>query len=169
MVTSDLIPHRTWDEALMTEGCRLLLEDLPLASDAPGGMVEYRHSLTISFFFKFYMAVLHKLSPQSIPAAVQSVVRPYHRPHTRGTQGFQMVPDAQASGDMVGRPMMHQSAIKQATGEARCVLCGYGMCLCVCVCVCVCVVCVCVLCVCVCVCVCMCMCVHVCVYICFLR
>ena len=154
----------------MTEGCRLLLEDLPLASDAPGGMVEYRHSLTISFFFKFYMAVLHKLSPQSIPAAVQSVVRPYHRPHTRGTQGFQMVPDAQASVDMVGRPMMHQSAIKQATGEARCVhiVCCVVM-GCVYVCVCVCVLCVCVCVVCVRVCVCMCMCVHVCVSICFLR
>ncbi|KAL5482077.1 hypothetical protein EMCRGX_G022358 [Ephydatia muelleri] len=117
--TQQMMVGRTWDEAMMVDACKLLLEDLPLAPGAPGGMGEYRHSLVTSFFFKFYMAVLHKLSPQTIPAGVQSVIQPYHRPHTRGTQGFQMVPDTQVPSDMVGRPMMHQSALKQATGEAR--------------------------------------------------
>ena len=160
---------------MMADACKLLLEDLPLAPGAPGGMGEYRHSLVTSFFFKFYMAVLHKLSPQTIPAGVQSVIQPYHRPHTRGTQGFQMVPDTQVPSDMVGRPMMHQSALKQATGEARCVCARAGVCMCAYVCVCVhmCVyVCV-YVCVCICVCcvyvvcmLCVCMCVYMCVCVC---
>ena len=34
------------------------------------------------------------------------------------TQGFQRVPKDQSQTDKIGRPMMHLSAIQQATGEA---------------------------------------------------
>ena len=39
-----------------------LLEALPLDDSAPGGMIEYRKALTLSFFFKFYMMVNRDLS-----------------------------------------------------------------------------------------------------------
>lgn len=41
--------------------CAGLAEELHLAPDAPGGMVEFRRTLTLSFFFKFYLTVLQKL------------------------------------------------------------------------------------------------------------
>lgn len=41
--------------------CRELAEELRLEPDAPGGMVDFRRTLTLSFFFKFYLTVLQKL------------------------------------------------------------------------------------------------------------
>lgn len=41
-----------------------LAEELQLSPDAPGGMVEFRRTLTLSFFFKFYLTVLQKLGRQ---------------------------------------------------------------------------------------------------------
>lgn len=40
---------------------QLLLGEFPLRSDVPGGMPEYRRSLTISFFFKFFWCVKSQL------------------------------------------------------------------------------------------------------------
>ena len=45
--------------------CAGLAEELSLAPDAPGGMVEFRRTLTLSFFFKFYLTVLQKLGIQN--------------------------------------------------------------------------------------------------------
>ncbi len=42
---------------MLQEAMKLLLEEFPLPSDVPGGMPEYRRSLTSSFFFKFYWTV----------------------------------------------------------------------------------------------------------------
>ena len=70
---------RPWCESTLNEACRLLLEDLPLAPDAPGGMAEYRLSLVTSFFFKFYLSVLSRVSAQPLPPEVASVPRLYTR------------------------------------------------------------------------------------------
>lgn len=53
--------YRPWNEELLQDAVRLLLEEFPLASDVPGGMPEYRRSLTISFFFKFFWSVKSQL------------------------------------------------------------------------------------------------------------
>lgn len=54
---------RPWDLQLLEEACQALLGDtsLPSASPSPGGQVEYRRTLVISFFFKFYLEVLQAL------------------------------------------------------------------------------------------------------------
>uniref|UniRef100_A0A673L3J5 Aldehyde oxidase 3-like n=1 Tax=Sinocyclocheilus rhinocerous TaxID=307959 RepID=A0A673L3J5_9TELE len=54
---------------------------------------EYRSTLVLSFFFKFYMQVLLELQQK-------------------------LVPETQSSSDPVGRPNVHQAALQQATGEA---------------------------------------------------
>ncbi|MEJ1271923.1 xanthine dehydrogenase [Cricetulus griseus] len=84
---------RCWDEEMLTEACRMVLEEISLPVSAPGGMVEYRRTLTISFLFKFYLDVLKQLKMRGID--------PQQPPQ-----------------DPVGRPIMHQSGIKHATGEA---------------------------------------------------
>ena len=48
---------RCWDDEMLQKAMTLLLEEFPLASDVPGGMPEYRRSLIVSFFFKFYWTV----------------------------------------------------------------------------------------------------------------
>ena len=110
---------RPWCETTLQEACQLLLSDLPLASNAPGGMPEYRCSLVTSFFFKFYLTVLSQLEGEGIPNEVISVTQPFKRDVARSTQGFQKVSTEQSTDDTIGRPVMHLSALKQAPGEAR--------------------------------------------------
>ena len=42
---------------MLSLACKQLLTELPLAGGTPGGMEAYRCSLTVSFFFKFYLAI----------------------------------------------------------------------------------------------------------------
>lgn len=56
--------NSTWNEELLNKACELLTSDLPLDPGSPGGTTEYRRSLTVSFFFKFYLTVKQKLQQQ---------------------------------------------------------------------------------------------------------
>ena len=114
-----MFPSRPWCESTFQEACQLLLSDLPLASNAPGGMPEYRCSLVTSFFFKFYLTVLSQLKGENVSNGFVSITQPFKRDVARSTQGFQMVSPQQSADDTVGRPLMHLSALQQATGEAR--------------------------------------------------
>ena len=112
---------RQWNEAMLNEVCSLLLEELSLPPNVPGGMPEYRQSLVTSFFFKFYLLV------SCLPSGGSPCLRSLLVRHSCTTgkwqracaQGFRSVPEAQINYDFVGRPMMHLSALKQASGEAR--------------------------------------------------
>lgn len=57
---------RSWNEELLQDVCAGLAEELHLAPNAPGGMVEFRRTLTLSFFFKFYLTVLQKLGKANL-------------------------------------------------------------------------------------------------------
>lgn len=59
---SPLFLCRDWNEKLLQDACRLLAGEMDLSASAPGGMVDFRRTLTLSFFFKFYLTVLQKLS-----------------------------------------------------------------------------------------------------------
>uniref|UniRef100_A0A8C8A1D0 xanthine dehydrogenase n=1 Tax=Oryzias sinensis TaxID=183150 RepID=A0A8C8A1D0_9TELE len=110
-----------WGEELLQEACSSLAEEMNLDPSAPGGMVTYRRTLTLSLFYKFYLRVLQKLHLQvSSPISVKILVHPeiYNPTTPSSVQVYQAVPKGQSQDDVVGRPMMHVSAIKQATGEA---------------------------------------------------
>ncbi|XP_064622237.1 xanthine dehydrogenase/oxidase-like [Lineus longissimus] len=114
---------RTWNEDLIPVMCQCLAEDLPLRPDAPGGSVSYRRTLTTSFFFKFYLAVQSQLikkgiSEVSIPETYLSATSDCTRLPTKGTQVYEEVLPGQSVTDSCGRPMVHKSAFKQASGEA---------------------------------------------------
>ncbi|XP_077989770.1 xanthine dehydrogenase/oxidase-like [Glandiceps talaboti] len=122
--TMDALIGRKWNDGLIDSVCEHLAEDLPLSPSAPGGMIEYRRTLTASFFFKFYLSVLDKLNAKevaeaSVPSSFRSSLSGIQKDSIRSTQMYQEVAPGQPVDDAVGRPMVHSSAFKQATGEAR--------------------------------------------------
>ncbi|GCC33141.1 aldehyde oxidase 1-like isoform X2 [Chiloscyllium punctatum] len=121
------LTNRSWDENLLRQTCELLLDDISLPDSAPGGSVQFRRTLTISFFYKFYLQVWQRLQQllgkedpfgANIPERLCSATIPFSIELPRGFQSFQKVFSDQFSGDGVGQPVMHLSAIKHATGEA---------------------------------------------------
>ncbi|XP_043934179.1 aldehyde oxidase 1-like [Protopterus annectens] len=121
--TCQELAGRSFDEEMLKAACTLVLDEISLPATAPGGMVEFRRTLIISFLFKFYLQILHKLqemglSSSVIPEEYSSAVEDLPRNMPKTLQMFQEVAAGQLSQDLVGRPIMHQSALIHATGEA---------------------------------------------------
>nr|XP_055201142.1 aldehyde oxidase 4-like isoform X2 [Nyctereutes procyonoides] len=115
---------RQWDDQMLSDACRLVLDEIDIPPTAGGGVVEYRRTLIISLLFKFYLKVrrgLNKMDPQKfpdIPEKFMSALEDFPIKTPQGTQLFQCVDPYQPPQDPIGHPVMHQSAIKHATGEA---------------------------------------------------
>uniref|UniRef100_A0A9L0JIZ8 aldehyde oxidase n=1 Tax=Equus asinus TaxID=9793 RepID=A0A9L0JIZ8_EQUAS len=126
---------RHWNEPMLDEACRLLLDEVSLPGGAPGGSVEFKRTLVVSFFFKFYLEVLQELKkPGKLLSVPVSALDGRHFPEIsdrflsaledfpatvpQGVQRYQSVDSHQALQDPVGRPIMHLSGLKHATGEA---------------------------------------------------
>lgn len=123
--TGQKLKGRNWeDKSLVEDACRLLLDDLPLSPSAPGGGAAYRHSLCLSFFFKFHLQVKRDLTNRNIltepiPDNLSCAELDIPRGSTfKSSQFFEMVPKSQHEWDAVGRPIPHAAAEKQVTGEA---------------------------------------------------
>jgi len=63
---------KPWNNETLQEVYPLLLRDLPLDPNAPGGMVDYRRSLALSFFFKFFNYVCSQI--ESLAASLTNEV-----------------------------------------------------------------------------------------------
>ncbi|XP_043851338.1 aldehyde oxidase 3-like isoform X1 [Dromiciops gliroides] len=114
---------RAWNEEMLDEACRLVLDEVTIPGSSSGGMVEYKRTLMISFLFKFYLEVLQELNVRDprypdVPNKFQSVLEDFPLTAPCGTQAYECVDSHQPPQDPVGRPVMHQSGIKHATGEA---------------------------------------------------
>ncbi|XP_075392187.1 xanthine dehydrogenase/oxidase [Tenrec ecaudatus] len=116
---------KLWNEELLQDVCAGLAEELHLPPDAPGGMVEFRRTLTLSFFFKFYLTVLQKLGKKDLgdkcsqlDPTFASATLLFQKDPPANVQLFQEVPKGQSMEDMVGRPLPHLAATMQASGEA---------------------------------------------------
>ncbi|XP_064182719.1 aldehyde oxidase 6 isoform X2 [Anguilla rostrata] len=114
---------RPWNEETLNRAYRLLLDEIALPPSAPGGKVEFRRSLTLSFLFKFNLEMRKQLQEMDAMlddsvGEVSSAVRPLPKELQLSLQKFQDVSLGQLDQDPVGRPIMHRSAISHATGEA---------------------------------------------------
>ncbi|XP_061464041.1 aldehyde oxidase 3-like isoform X2 [Rhineura floridana] len=122
--TCQLLIGRNWNEQMLNDACRLILEEIILSPSAPGGKVEYRRTLLVSFFFRFYLEVLQGLKNMypsmypDLPKEYASVLGEFHDKPPQGMQTYQDVDPHQPPQDPVGRPIMLQSGMKHATGEA---------------------------------------------------
>ncbi|KAK8962999.1 Xanthine dehydrogenase [Platanthera guangdongensis] len=118
--TENFLMGKTWDKELLQETLKILKDDVPLSGDAPGGMVEFRKSLTLSFFFKFFLWVTQQMNEngfhkERLDPSHLSAIQPYSRPCSSGSQKYEITPQ----GTAVGLPFIHQSAKLQVSGKAE--------------------------------------------------
>uniref|UniRef100_A0A669Q4L3 FAD-binding PCMH-type domain-containing protein n=1 Tax=Phasianus colchicus TaxID=9054 RepID=A0A669Q4L3_PHACC len=118
---------RQWNDQMLSEACKLVLEEISLPPSASGGKVEYRRTLLVSFLFRFYLEVLHGLHQMypfryaELSQDKMSALGVLQSGVPQGVQVYQVrfdVDPGQSPQDPVGRPIMHQSGIKHTTGEA---------------------------------------------------
>ncbi|XP_073407554.1 aldehyde oxidase-like isoform X2 [Dendrobates tinctorius] len=119
---------RQWNEETLGEACRFILDEISLTPSAPGGKVEYRRTLTVSFLFKFYLEVLQALNSEYSVKGHISPVDIAQRNNVKSTvmqnttlksmQKYQDITAHQPTQDAVGRPVMHHAAMMQVSGEA---------------------------------------------------
>nr|XP_033800981.1 aldehyde oxidase 1-like isoform X2 [Geotrypetes seraphini] len=115
---------RQWNQNMLDIACKDILDEVTLPGSAEGGKVEYRKTLIISFMFKFYLKVLQELKKMNLPSVHEmpanyiSAIEDFPTNAHRSLQIYQDVDPKQPFQDPVGRPTVHVSAIKQATGEA---------------------------------------------------
>ena len=112
--TKDFLVGKSWNKELLGEAMKILEEDIVLKEDAPGGMVEFRRSLTLSFFFKFFLWVCEHIGgkislTERIPSSHVSAIKPSHKPSVMGCQDYEIV----KQGTAVGSPEVHLSAMLQ--------------------------------------------------------
>jgi xanthine dehydrogenase/oxidase len=98
----------------------MLESEFTLAPHAPGGMVDFRRSLVLSFFYKYMLYVQDQLSREAeefFSPQLRSAFEPYHRPVSSGTQVWEGAHKIDIG--PVGKSEVHVSALKQVTGEAQ--------------------------------------------------
>ncbi|KAK7402210.1 hypothetical protein VNO78_14292 [Psophocarpus tetragonolobus] len=115
--TKEFLIGKIWDQDLLQNALKVLQKDILLKEDAPGGMIEFRKSLTLSFFFKFFLWVSYQVDSikETIPLSHLSAVHSVHHPPITGSQDYEIL----KRGTSVGSPEVHLSARLQVTGEAE--------------------------------------------------
>ncbi|XP_061899697.1 aldehyde oxidase 1-like isoform X1 [Entelurus aequoreus] len=117
--TCAAIIARPWNDETLNQAYDILIKEFDLPPSIPGGKAEFRRSLTLSFLFKFNLEILQTLRKMNvIEEEVTEKIEPLPREIQRSQQEFHNVSEGQSEHDPVGRPVMHRSAISQATGEA---------------------------------------------------
>ncbi|KAI4462156.1 xanthine dehydrogenase [Holotrichia oblita] len=114
---AEKLPGMEWDSELLETGYACLMEDLPLSPEAPGGMIQYRRSLTLSFFLRLFLQISQDLNIE-VHSRNLSALSGLKTKELKSSQYFQVKGFDQRLNDPVGRPIVHVSAYKQASGEA---------------------------------------------------
>ncbi|XP_046777288.1 aldehyde oxidase isoform X3 [Gallus gallus] len=122
--TCQTLIGRYWNEQMLDEASRLILNEIVLPDSAWDGKAEYKKTLIVSLFYKFFLEVLQSLKTMDpchypgIPMEYESILEDFQTKMPQSIQIYQNVELSQSPQDPVGRPIMHQSGIKHATGEA---------------------------------------------------
>ncbi|KAI0235300.1 Xanthine dehydrogenase/oxidase [Lamellibrachia satsuma] len=120
--TAKQLIGKKWESDFVPEACDLLAKELFLPPGVPGGMESYRNTLSLSFFFKFYLTVQTKRASKqvktTVPSSYKSATILHEREASHGSQVFEEVESGHQQIDPVGRSLPHLAATQQATGEA---------------------------------------------------
>ncbi|OAK93584.1 hypothetical protein IQ06DRAFT_262167 [Phaeosphaeriaceae sp. SRC1lsM3a] len=109
---SALLGKRWFHSETLDAALSALLEDYDLPYGVPGGMADYRKTLTLSLFFRFWHESAAELGLGNVD---QQVVDEIHRGLSSGIRD-DYNPYEQR---VVGKQVAHLSALKQCTGEAE--------------------------------------------------
>lgn len=116
-----LLGHQ-WNQKMLHVAFNSLIDELQLDISAPGGMADYRKSLCLSLFFRFYLYVLQKVHvPNGLKLFIErdiSAMDEILPLEPSSSQYYEIRNKNQSVSDAVGLPITHISAQKQATGEA---------------------------------------------------
>lgn len=112
--TKEFLIGNKWNHIVLQNALNVLQTDIVLKEDAPGGMVEFRKSLTLSFFFKFFLWVSHqtegkKSIKETISSSHLSAIKSFHRPPLVASQDYEI----KKHGTSVGLPEVHLSSMLQ--------------------------------------------------------
>lgn len=111
--TQEAIRGRRWFHSETLDlALSKLLEDYDLPFSVPGGMADYRKTLTLSLFFRFWHESAAELGLGDVD---EQVVDEIHRAISSGSRD-DYNPFEQR---VVGKQIAHLSALKQCTGEAE--------------------------------------------------
>ncbi|CAH1407061.1 unnamed protein product [Nezara viridula] len=120
--TASKLIGKNWDDIMLEEALMSLMDELTLAPSAPGGMVLYRRSLVLSFFFKFYLHVCLELEKLGLirpsEKSCRSAIDQFHSLIPSSSQYISKDSPSEGEHDTIGLPVVHKSAFKHATGEA---------------------------------------------------
>ncbi|XP_019526140.3 xanthine dehydrogenase [Aedes albopictus] len=121
--TGEALVGKKWNHKLVELANDMMVEELPLSPSAPGGMILYRRSLTLSLFFKAYLSISDVLSRtvanhEPVEDRERSGAETFHTLIPKSAQLFEKVSTDQPTTDPIRRPKVHASAFKQVTGEA---------------------------------------------------
>jgi xanthine dehydrogenase/oxidase len=76
--TAEVLKGRVWNEETLQLVLDSLVNEMTLDPGAPGGMVRYRRSLTLGFFFKFFLSVQQERG-NTVESRDASAMDPYQR------------------------------------------------------------------------------------------
>lgn len=118
-----LIIGKRWNRKTVEVFSDSLIKELPISPSAPGGMILYRRSLTLSLFFKAFLQISSFLekcgyTQCAIPDNEKSGAHLFHTLMPKSNQVFQKYPGRNAQVHALKQPRVHTSALKQASGEA---------------------------------------------------
>ena len=114
--TAQALTGLTFDRGMVDIATRELLSEFSLPANVPGAMVRYRQSLTVSFFFKFFLTVLRDVDG-TIDQSESSATSVFHKQPITSHQLFEKK-TAETDTDIVGKPIKHKAADKQVSGSA---------------------------------------------------
>lgn len=115
--TQKAITGMTWNDDLAELATKTLLEEFIIPSNAPGGMAAYRHSLIPSLFFKAFLKISEERN-LGIPDCFKSGGETIEKKILSSQQTFERYGSRGESVEHIRKPIVHVSALKQATGEA---------------------------------------------------
>jgi xanthine dehydrogenase/oxidase len=116
--TNAYLQGKDWTPKIESECYNRLLEDLPLGATAPGGQIQFRKTLALSFFHKFVLRVNNELSFETPLFRISSLEECALKDLQRGISCGGQVYQESTSKGLVGKSVKHAASDKQLSGEA---------------------------------------------------
>lgn len=123
--TSHSLKSLYWSEQTLNFLFDALTRELELDASAPGGMADYRKSLCLSLFYKFFVYVSQTMTNKNNKEndhngmdKQMSAIEYLPTVKPLSSQYFDIQNNDRKASDSIGQPIPHVSALKHATGEA---------------------------------------------------